>query len=131
MFDFVCVELPAIVASEMQVDAKRLSILGAGFGGLGAIVAALRLPTLFRAASAFSPVCQPAKTVVGRAALGALFGAAGADAATDAKWAELDAVELLERYSGDRIDILIDVAKSDPREVAGEVSAHARARTRP
>jgi len=52
MWSYVTAELPALVAEEFPVDAKRQSILGHSMGGHGALTIALTFPDRYRAASA-------------------------------------------------------------------------------
>ena len=54
--------------------------------------------------SAFAPIANPSKCPWGQKAFGGYFGEED-----KAKWAEHDATELVKKWSGEPLDVLIDV----------------------
>jgi S-formylglutathione hydrolase len=107
MWSYVTEELPAVVAENFPVDAKRQSILGHSMGGHGALTAALRHPGRYRATSAFAPIVAPSRVPWGIKALGGYLG--------DDKdaWRKHDAVALIE--DGARFpELLVDYGDADP-----------------
>ncbi len=106
MWSYVTVELPALLAEEFPVDAKRQSILGHSMGGHGALTIALTYPDRYRAASAFSPIVAPSQVPWGTKALGGYLGN------DRAAWRRHDAVALIE--DGARVsELLVDVGDAD------------------
>jgi S-formylglutathione hydrolase len=106
MWSYVTEELPALVAGQFPVDAKRQSIFGHSMGGHGALTIALRHPDRYRAASAFSPIVAPSQVPWGIKALGGYLGN------ERAAWRRHDAVALIEdgaRFS----DLLVDYGDAD------------------
>src|ERR1700744_3034129 len=106
MWSYVTEELPELVAGQFPVDAKRQSILGHSMGGHGALTVALRYPSRYRAASAFSPIVAPSRVPWGIKALGGYLG-------NDKNaWRKHDSVALIEdgaRFS----EFLVDVGDAD------------------
>jgi S-formylglutathione hydrolase len=106
MWSYVTEELPALVAGQFPVDAKRQSIFGHSMGGHGALTIALRHPDRYRAASAFSPIVAPSQVPWGIQALGGYLGN------ERAAWRRHDTVALIEdgaRFS----DLLVDYGDAD------------------
>ena len=106
MWSYVTAELPELIAGQFPVDPARQSILGHSMGGHGALTIALRYPTRYRAASAFSPIVAPSQVPWGTKALGGYLG----DDRT--AWRQHDAVALIEdgaRFS----DFLVDYGDAD------------------
>src|SRR6202140_959880 len=107
MWSYVTEELPELVAANFPVDPTRQSIVGHSMGGHGALTAALRHPSLYRAASAFSPIVAPSLVPWGIKALGGYLGA------NKDTWRKHDAVALIE--DGARFpDLLVDYGDADP-----------------
>src|SRR6202163_4997163 len=107
MWSYVTEELPELVAGHFPVDPTRQSILGHSMGGHGALTVALRNPTRYRAASAFSPIVAPSQVPWGIKALGGYLGG------NKETWRKHDAVALIEdgaRFS----DLLVDYGDADP-----------------
>jgi S-formylglutathione hydrolase len=107
MWSYVTEELPELIAGQFPVDARRQSILGHSMGGHGALTIALRHPSRYRAASAFSPIVAASQVPWGIKALGGYLGEARE------AWRRHDAVALIEdgaRFS----DLLVDVGDADP-----------------
>ena len=106
MWSYLTAELPELIAGQFPVDPARQSILGHSMGGHGALTIALRYPTRYRAASAFSPIVAPSQVPWGVKALGGYLGA------DRAAWRQHDAVALIEdgaRFS----DFLVDYGDAD------------------
>jgi S-formylglutathione hydrolase len=106
MWSYVTAELPELIAGQFPVDPARQSILGHSMGGHGALTIALRNPTRYRAASAFSPIVAPSQVPWGMKALGGYLGD------DRAAWRRHDAVALIEdgaRFS----DFLVDYGDAD------------------
>ncbi len=68
MYDYVTVELPALIKRNFPVLPDRESIFGHSMGGHGALVAALREPERYQSVSAFAPICAPSLCGWGRKA---------------------------------------------------------------
>ncbi len=106
MWSYVTAELPELIAGQFPVDPARQSILGHSMGGHGALTIALRYPTRYRAASAFSPIVAPSQVPWGTKALGGYLGD------DRSAWRRHDAVALIEdgaRFS----DFLVDYGDAD------------------
>lgn len=106
MWSYLTAELPELIAGQFPVDPARQSILGHSMGGHGALTIALRYPTRYRAASAFSPIVAPSQVPWGIKALGGYLGD------DRAAWRRHDAVALIEdgaRFS----DFLVDYGDAD------------------
>jgi S-formylglutathione hydrolase len=107
MYSYI-LELRALVAAELPVDAERIGIFGHSMGGHGALVLALRNPELFRSVSAFAPIAAPMRCPWGQKAFGAYLGP------DQARWARYDASALAAsappRFAG---GILIDQGQAD------------------
>ena len=64
----------------------------------------LKNPGKYKSVSAFAPIANPSNCQWGKKAFGGYFGEE-----EKAKWAENDATELVKEWSGEPLDILIDV----------------------
>ncbi len=82
-------DLRALVAAGFPVDADRIGITGHSMGGHGALVMALRHPTLFQWVSALAPICAPTRCPWGEKAFGAYLGP------RSAAWESYDASALM------------------------------------
>jgi S-formylglutathione hydrolase len=82
-------ELRELVVNEFAVDPARTGIFGHSMGGHGALVLALRNPTLFRSVSAFAPIAAPSICPWGEKAFTRYLGA------DQAAWKRYDASELM------------------------------------
>ncbi|MCJ1420723.1 hypothetical protein MMC32_007082 [Xylographa parallela] len=131
MASYISNELPtALFAHFAQLDASRVSITGHSMGGHGALTlvsgplfplrghtarlpkerkaAFLKNPHAYKSVSAFAPIANPSRCPWGQKAFGGYFGAHAAD-----QWAAHDATELLKRYEGPPLDVLIDIGTND------------------
>ena len=59
MYDYVVHELPSIIESNFSVSHKK-SISGHSMGGHGALICALKNPSMYASVSAFAPISHPA-----------------------------------------------------------------------
>jgi len=106
MYDYVSKELPALINSHFNVDAKRQSISGHSMGGHGALTIALNSPNAFKSVSAFSPIVSPLNCPWGEKAL---TGYLGEDRTN---WAKHDSCELISK-ADQKPPILIDQGDAD------------------
>ena len=106
MYDYILNELPALIAQNFPVTAKK-SICGHSMGGHGALILALKNPSEYISVSAFAPIVSPSQVEWGCKALSIYL---GSDKET---WKEYDAVELI--LNGNKVpEILIDQGLADP-----------------
>ena len=66
----------------------------------------LKNPGKYRSVSAYAPIANPSNCPWGQKAFGGYFGED-----EKAKWAEHDATELVKKWSGEPLDVLIDVVR--------------------
>jgi S-formylglutathione hydrolase len=88
MYSYI-LELHALIRAQFPVRSNAIGIMGHSMGGHGALVLALRNPTLFRSVSALAPICAPSVCPWGEKAFTAYLGN------RPAAWAEYDACALL------------------------------------
>jgi len=88
MYSYI-LELRELVLREFGLDAERCGIFGHSMGGHGALVLALRNPTLFRSVSAFAPIAAPTRCPWGDKAFSGYLGP------DKASWNAYDATELV------------------------------------
>jgi S-formylglutathione hydrolase len=100
--------LAAVVAANFRVDVSRAGIFGHSMGGHGALTIALKNPGIYRAVSAFAPICSPTRCQWGEKAL---TGYLGRDRA---RWREYDTTALLEDRGWSGPPILVDQGTKDP-----------------
>ncbi|MEJ6403082.1 S-formylglutathione hydrolase [Yoonia sp. 2307UL14-13] len=106
MWDYVTVELPALLRENFPLDMENQAITGHSMGGHGALTIAMSLPGRFRSVSAFAPICHPTAGDWGRKQFAAYLG-------TDEEtWAPYDA-SLLMRDHGFSGPMLIDTGTDD------------------
>lgn len=106
MYSYIKDELPQTVASEFeQIDTSRTSITGHSMGGHGALTLFLKNPGKYKSVSAFAPICNPLKAPWGEKAFKGYFG----EKDWQSQGAEHDATELVKKWKGEALDILIDV----------------------
>lgn len=82
MYDYVVQELPNIIESNFSVLPEK-SISGHSMGGHGALVCALKNPSMYCSVSAFAPISHPAICPWGEKAF---YGYLGGDKATWEAW---------------------------------------------
>ena len=105
MYDYVVMELPALVEANFPVtDARAIS--GHSMGGHGALVIALKNPGRYRSVSAFSPIVAPSQVPWGEKAFTAYLGE------DRAAWKAYDATALVAAAS-ERLPLLVDQGDAD------------------
>ena len=105
MYSYITDELPkAVFSSFSQIDSDRVSISGHSMGGHGALSLFLKNPGKYKSVSAFAPITNPLKCPWGEKAFKGYFGDD-----CQSKGAEHDSTELLKKWKGGDLDILIDV----------------------
>lgn len=72
-------------------------------GGHGALICALKNPGKYHSVSAFAPICNPMQCNWGKKAFSGYLGTEDCES-----WAEWDAVELVAKYNGPPLEIIID-----------------------
>lgn len=107
MYTYVTNELPKLVESNFPVIPGKRSIFGHSMGGHGALISSLKNPGMFCSVSAFAPICNPINCPWGQKAFS---GYLGEDRST---WEAYDATELIKKYSGSPLNILIDQGDAD------------------
>ena len=105
MYDYVVNELPALIEAHCPATSAR-AISGHSMGGHGALMIALRNPTRYRSASAFSPIVAPSQVPWGERAFSTYLG-------DDREaWKAYDTVELL-KAATQKLPLLIDQGDAD------------------
>merc|ERR1719291_1441497 len=107
MLDYVTKELPSLVKDALPVLPDRFGIMGHSMGGHGALTIALRNPGAYRSVSAFAPIVNPTEAPWGKKAFPLYLGD------NQETWKEYDAVELIKKYSGPPVRLLVDQGTSD------------------
>jgi S-formylglutathione hydrolase len=107
MYSYV-LELYKLVLVEFPIEPSRVSVMGHSMGGHGALVLALRNPTLFSSVSALAPICAPSEAPWGEKCFGAYLGN------DHQKWLDYDACALMaKRTTPFPGGILIDQGLAD------------------
>lgn len=107
MYDYVAKELPEVLKnSDLVLDVDNVSIMGHSMGGHGALTIALKNPGVYKAVSAFAPICSPLNCPWGEKALGNYIGDNKAD------WEQYDACALVAK-AGEKLPILVDQGQDD------------------
>jgi S-formylglutathione hydrolase len=105
MYDYVVNELPALIEAHCPATSSR-AISGHSMGGHGALMIALRNPTRYRSASAFSPIVAPSQVPWGERAFSTYLG-------DDREaWKAYDTVELV-KAATQKLPLLIDQGDAD------------------
>lgn len=107
MYDYIIQELPQVLDdSELSLDVDLASIMGHSMGGHGALTIALKNPGLYKAVSAFAPICSPMSCPWGEKGLGNYIGDNKAD------WEQYDACALVGKAE-EKLHILVDQGQAD------------------
>ena len=109
METYIADELNRLVCTQFPLDQNRQGICGHSMGGHGALTLYLKHPSLYKSASAFSPIVAPAQVPWGRKAFAGYLGD------DQAVWQKHDATALM-AGAGDRApypEILIDQGRAD------------------
>ena len=88
-------------------------------GGHGALSLYLKNPGKYKSVSAFAPIANPLKAPWGEKAFKGYFG----EADWQTKGAEHDSTELLKKWKGGDLDILIDVVRLEPCGIKPQIMA--------
>ncbi|PJE78510.1 S-formylglutathione hydrolase YeiG [invertebrate metagenome] len=107
MYDYIRHELPTLMESHFPVSDKR-AISGHSMGGHGALMMALRNPSFYCSATAFSPLCHPIKSPWGIKAFSGYLGN------NEGNWKQYDCCELIKNADTKQLaPILIDQGEND------------------
>ena len=106
MYEYVTVELPALIEENFPVLPGVKSISGHSMGGHGALICALLEEGAYRSVSAFSPICHPVKSPWGEGCFSAYLGD------NEEQWKGYDATELVKSGCA-AIPALIDQGLND------------------
>lgn len=107
MYDYITQELPrALESSDLPLDTANCSIMGHSMGGHGALTIALKNPGMYKAVSAFSPICSPINCPWGQKALGGYLGS------DKSSWEQYDTVSLVAKAQ-EKLHILVDQGQDD------------------
>jgi len=106
MYSYVTRELPEVIAANLPVIPQSTGIFGHSMGGHGALICALRNPSVYRSVSAFAPIAAPMQSPWGKKAFTNYLGE------NREAWREYDASELVARKPFPGL-ILIDQGTSD------------------
>ncbi len=109
METYIADELNKLVCAQFPLDQARQGICGHSMGGHGALTLYLKYPSLYKSASAFSPIVAPSQVPWGRKAFAGYLGA------DESVWQKHDATALI-GVAGNRADypeILIDQGGAD------------------
>ncbi len=110
MYSYITEELPKAVFGEFsQIDSSRVSLSGHSMGGHGALSLFLKNPGMYKSVSAFAPIANPLKCPWGEKAFKGYFG----ESDWQKKGAEYDSTELIKKWKGENLDLLIDVGTGD------------------
>jgi S-formylglutathione hydrolase len=116
MYDYVLGELREAVLQNFPGSAQQLGIFGHSMGGHGALVLALRNPSVYRSVSAFAPICSPTRCPWGQKALPRYLGE------DKAAWASYDSVELITAHGKQVLPkILVDQGQADKFLAQGQL----------
>ncbi|XP_077987311.1 S-formylglutathione hydrolase-like isoform X2 [Glandiceps talaboti] len=107
MYSYITKELPEIINSNFNVKPGVASIFGHSMGGHGALICTLKNPGKYKSVSAFAPICNPMECPWGQKAFNGYLGA------NQESWKEYDATQLVSKYNGPVLDILIDQGQGD------------------
>ena len=117
METYITSELPAALKADPHLgavlDTNRIAITGHSMGGHGALSLYLRHPGLYRSASAFAPIANPAQCPWGQKAFAGYLGDGEDD---KEEWKKHDTAELLRSsldWAGKDVRMLVDVGTAD------------------
>jgi len=106
MFSYVTKELPELVKSNFSTNGKQ-SISGHSMGGHGALICGFKTNGFYTSVSALAPISNPIEAPWGKKAFTNYL---GSDKST---WAEYDACELVKKYKGPDLHLLVDQGDAD------------------
>lgn len=107
MESYVTKELYQLILEHFPADPTRIGIFGHSMGGHGALILALRNPSLYQSVSAFAPITAPSDCPWGQKAFNCYLGEA------KDRWIQHDATALI--AAGHKVPtLLIDQGLNDP-----------------
>ncbi len=106
MYSYIVDELPALVNAHFKIDPNRIGIAGHSMGGHGALMIALKNPSVFTSASAFAPISHPSQCPWGEKAFTAYLGN------NQDIWKNYDTVHLLNKNQ-QPVPMLVDQGLDD------------------
>lgn len=107
MYSYITQELPTLVNENFDTNREKTGIFGHSMGGHGALICALKNPTMYKSVSALSPICNPTKCPWGEKAFKGYLGSVEAGK-------EYDACELIANSTeAITFPILIDQGTGD------------------
>ena len=107
MYDYVVNELPALIEQHFPVTSTK-AISGHSMGGHGALMLALKNPTAYESASAFSPIVNPINCPWGIKAFTGYLGD------NKSLWAQYDTCELMKlAKQADYLPMLVSQGGAD------------------
>lgn len=89
MYSYIVDELRELVLKSFRLRGSRIGIFGHSMGGHGALMIALRNPTIYQSVSAFAPIAAPISSPWGQKAFSTYLGP------DQNAWAAYDATELM------------------------------------
>lgn len=107
MYDYINVELYALVVAQLPALEKNIGIFGHSMGGHGALISALKNPGMYKSVSAFAAISNPIECPWGCKNFTGYLGA------NQEEWKEYDATYLSKTYDGPHLDILMDQGMDD------------------
>lgn len=107
MFDYINVELYALIVAQLPALEERIGIFGHSMGGHGALISALKNPGLYQSVSAFAAIANPVECPWGDKNF---TGYLGKDKEV---WKAYDATHLATTYDGPNLNILLDQGEDD------------------
>ena len=108
MYEYVTEELPAHLHAQFPcLDPARYSLTGHSMGGHGALTIFFKNPGKYKSVSAFAPICNPVNCPWGHKAFSGYLG-------DDREaWMGYDACELMKKYEGPMVSVLVDQGTAD------------------
>lgn len=107
MLNYISKELPGLMRSSLPIVPDRMGIMGHSMGGHGALTMALKSAGVYRSVSAFAPITNPTDAPWGKKAFPLYLGD------DEEAWKAFDTVELVRRYNGPPIRLLVDQGTAD------------------
>ena len=104
---YIVADMIAAVEGAFPLDPSRRGVFGHSMGGHGALTLTLRHPELFKAVSAFAPICSPTQCAWGQKAFAAYLGP------DETAWREHDAALLIAAGRARVSEILVDQGTAD------------------
>lgn len=105
MYDYVVKELPQVIEANFPVSDKK-AISGHSMGGHGALICALKNPTMYVSVSAFAPIVNPSKCPWGEKAFSGYLGE------DKTSWQAWDACCLISQAE-EKLPLLVDQGEAD------------------